>query len=179
MFGMPAYIHSDRGFVSLSQELITFLHECGVACSRTSAYNAPGNGQCERYNGIIWSATKLALKSRNLDIAWWQTVLADALHSVRSLLCRATNETPHERFFDFRRRSTFGISVPIWPSTPGPVYLRRHGRSSKYDTVVEEVELVHELRSMRMFGSVWKRNDHAPAGRRTFWGSSVWIPARC
>ena len=53
MFGMPAYIHSDRGFVSLSQELITFLHECGVACSRTSAYNAPGNGQCGRYNGII------------------------------------------------------------------------------------------------------------------------------
>jgi len=34
-------------------------------------------------NGIIWSAVKLALKSRNLDIAQWQTDLANALHSVR------------------------------------------------------------------------------------------------
>ena len=119
------------------------LHERGVACSRTSAYNAPGNGQCERYNGIIWSAIKLGLTSPNLDIARWQTALADALHFVRSLLCRATNGTPHERFFYFRRRSTFGISVPTWRSTPGPVYLRRHGRPSKYDLVVEEVELVH------------------------------------
>jgi len=65
------------------------------------------------------------------------------LHSVRSLLCRATNEIPHERFFNFRRRSTFGISVPTWLSTPGPVYLKRHGRSSKYDPVVDEVEHVH------------------------------------
>jgi len=72
LYDMPAYIHSDRGSAFLSQELITFLHERGVACSRTSAYNAPGNGQCERYNSILWSAIKLALKSRNLDIALWQ-----------------------------------------------------------------------------------------------------------
>jgi len=67
------------------------------------------------------------------------------LHSVRSLLSRATNATPRffERFFNFRRRSTFGISVPTWLSTPGPVYLRRHECSSKYNPVVEEVELVH------------------------------------
>jgi len=65
LFGMPAYIHSDRGSAFLSQELITFLHERDVACSRTSAYNAPGNAQCERYNGIIWFAIEVALKSRN------------------------------------------------------------------------------------------------------------------
>jgi len=53
LFGMPAYIHSDRGSAFLSQELITFLHERGVACSRTSAYNAPGNGQCERYKALF------------------------------------------------------------------------------------------------------------------------------
>jgi len=122
MFGMPAYIHSDKGFCfSFARTDHVFLHDRGVACSRTSAYSASGNGQCERYNGIIWFAVKLALKSRYLDIARWLTVLADALHSVRSLCCHATNETPQERFFQLRRNSTFGISVPTWLSTPGPV----------------------------------------------------------
>ena len=70
-----------------------------IACSRTSVYNARGNGQYERYNGIIWTAVKLALKSRNLDSPQWELVLPDALHSIRSLLCIAANQTPHERFF--------------------------------------------------------------------------------
>jgi len=83
------------------------LRERDIACSRTSVYNAPGNGQCERYNGIIWTAIKLAIKSRKLDIAQWECVLPDALHSIRSLLCTATNATPHERLFHF-------TSIDIW-----------------------------------------------------------------
>jgi len=112
LFGMPSYIHSDQGPAFVSRELITYLHERGIACSRTSTYNAPGNGQCERYNGIIWSSVKLALSSRNLPVEHWEAVLPDALHSIRSLLCTATNETPHERLFNFKRRSAFGVSVP-------------------------------------------------------------------
>jgi len=53
-FGMPAYIHSGRGSAFLLQGLITFLLERGVACSRTSAYSAPGNDQCERYNVALF-----------------------------------------------------------------------------------------------------------------------------
>jgi len=41
-----------------------------------------------------------------------------------------------------KRRSSFGVSVPTWLSSPGPVFLRRHARS-KYEPVAEEVELVH------------------------------------
>ena len=96
MFGMPAYIHSDRGTAFILQELLSYLKKHGVACSRTSVYNAPGNGQCERYNSIIWSAIKSAFKSQCLDVCHWQLVLPDALHSVHSLLCTATNITPHE-----------------------------------------------------------------------------------
>ena len=70
-------------------------------------------------------------------------VLADALHSVRSPLCIATNETPHERVFNFKRRSTFGTSVPTWLCAPGPVLLRRHVRTSKYDSLVDKVHLLH------------------------------------
>jgi len=31
----------------------------------------------------------------------WETVLLDALHAMRSLLCTATNATPHELFLRF------------------------------------------------------------------------------
>ena len=99
MFGMPAYIHSDRDASFLSKEVQAFLREKGVATSRTTPYNPTGNGQVERYNGIIWKNIMLALKSKSLPVQHWQTVLPDVLHSTRSLLCTATNETPHERFF--------------------------------------------------------------------------------
>jgi len=140
---MPAYTHSDRGAAFMSNELTMFLRQRGIAGSRTSVYNAPGNGQCERYNGIIWTVIKLAIKSRKLDIAQWECVLPDALHSIRSLLCTAINATPHERLFHFTRRSTFGVLILTWLSAPGPVFLKRHLCSSKYDPIVDEVELVH------------------------------------
>ena len=64
IFGMPAYIHSDRGSSFLSQETKTFLHNYGVVTSRTTPYNPEGNGQVERYNGIIWQSILLALKTK-------------------------------------------------------------------------------------------------------------------
>ena len=44
--------------------------------------------------------------------------------------------------FQFSRRSTSGLSVPSWLLYPGKVLLRRHVRESKYDPLVEEVDLL-------------------------------------
>ena len=96
----------------------------------------------ERLNGTLWNAISLSLKSRNLDIRHWETVLPDALHAIRSLLCTSTNETPHERIFKYNRKSTSGTSLPSWLTQPGPVLLNRNPRVSKYDSLTEEVELV-------------------------------------
>ena len=101
MFGMPAYIHSERGASFLSKEVQHFLREKGVATSRTTPYNPCANGQVERYNDIVWKSVLLTLKSKYLPVQTWQNVLSDALHSIRSLLCTSVNETPHERFFHF------------------------------------------------------------------------------
>ena len=84
----------------------------------------------------------MALKTRTLPMACWQDVLPDALHSLRSLLCTATNCSPGERLLNFERRSSVGESVPSWIITPGPVLLKRHVRTSRNDPMVYEVELL-------------------------------------
>ena len=126
----------------MSAELRTYLHSRGIATSRTTPYNPQGNGQCQRYNGIIWKTITLALKSRKLPTTHWESVLPDALHSIRSLISTSTNATPHERLFNDQRRSTTGQSVPSWLSSPGPVLVKRHVRTSKYDPLVDEAELI-------------------------------------
>ena len=45
MFGLPSYVHRDRGAQFMSEELRSFLHSKGIATSKTSIYNPRGNGQ--------------------------------------------------------------------------------------------------------------------------------------
>ena len=135
LFGCPGYIHSDRASDFLSSEVKDFLLQNDIASSRTTRYNPMGNGQCERYNGIIWQSVLLALKSNDLPVQQWEKVILQALHSIRSLLCTSTNCTPHERFFCFTRKSKSGTSLPSWLK-PGPMLLKKKVKNSKYDPVV-------------------------------------------
>ena len=141
LFGMPSFVHNDRAPDFLSAEVKDYLHSKGIATSKTSRYNPKGNGQVERYNGVIWKTVRLALISRRMNVSGWETVLPDALHSIRSLLCTAINETPHERLFSYNRKSSTGSSIPSW-LTPGPVYIRNHTRTSKHDPLVVQAELL-------------------------------------
>ena len=77
VFGMPQYIHSDRGSSFMSDELKTYLHGKGIATSRTTPHNPRGNGQVERLNGTLWKTVTLALKSRKYEITQWELVLQD------------------------------------------------------------------------------------------------------
>ena len=61
-------------------------------------YNQRGNGQCEKYNDIIWSDVKLALKSQNWPLSRMDVDLINVLHSIHSLLYMATNTTPTSGF---------------------------------------------------------------------------------
>lgn len=143
MCGMPNYIHSDRGSAFMSRDVQEYLACRGIASSKSTPYHPTGNSQCERYNGIIWKSVTLAIKSQQLSDTDWEKVLPQALHSIRSLLTTSTNETPHERFFNFQRRSGLGSSLPTWLCSPGPVFLRRFVRQRKSDPLVDEVELLH------------------------------------
>ena len=110
--GFPSYVHSDRGSSFISQELKSYLTSKGIATSTSTRYHPTGNSQVERYNGLIWKNVRLALMSHNMDVKYWETMLPNALHSMRSLLSTATNCPLHERFFSFPRRPPSGHSLP-------------------------------------------------------------------
>ena len=142
LFGMPTYIHSDKGSSLISNELRSFLHSNGIATSNTTPYNPRGNGQTERYNGVLWKSILLALKTKALPVNCWEEVLPEVLHANRSLLCTATNATPHERMFKHPRRTSLGNSLPSWLLAPGPVLIKNYYRTNKYEPLVNEVDLV-------------------------------------
>ena len=142
LFGLPSYIHSDRGRSFVSQELQKFLTGLGIATSRSTPYHPTGNSQCERYVGIVWKTILLALESKRLPVTQWENVVVEALHSIRSLLCTSTNCTPHERVFNYPRRTATGLALPEWLMRPGTVLYRSH-RRLKSDPLVEEVQLIH------------------------------------
>ena len=57
---MPRYIHSGPGTSFLSQELKEYLSQRGIATSKSTPYHRIGDGQVERYNGIIWKTVCLS-----------------------------------------------------------------------------------------------------------------------
>ena len=141
--GYPSYVHSDLGAAFLSEDVQKYLRDRGIAHSKTTPYHPTGNAQVERYNGVIWKSIELSLHTHSLPVVAWEKVLSKALHSVRSLLCTSSNATPHERFFNFQRRTGLGTSLPSWLTEPGPVLLRNNQRAKKTDPLVHEVELIH------------------------------------
>ena len=125
MFGLAGYIHSDNGPSLISQELRSFLLTLGIGCSNSAPYNPRGNGQVERYNGTIWKSVQLGLRSSDLKGSQWEIMLPSALHSIRTLVCVSTNQTPHERLFNFQRRTVTGHSLPSWLVQKGSALLRK------------------------------------------------------
>ena len=78
---------------------------------------------------------------QNLPESHWVTVLPDALHSIHSLLCTATNCTPHEWLFNYKWKSSSGCLLPVWLTQPGTVLLRRHVQNQS-NPLVDAVELL-------------------------------------
>jgi len=68
LFVMPAYIHSDQGSAVMSHDLDIILTSSRHWLQQYFYHNPRGNDQSGRYNGIIWSFVKLALKSHKLHI---------------------------------------------------------------------------------------------------------------
>ena len=61
------------------------------------------------------------------------------------LLCTSTNETPHERFFNFPRKNVESVTntyyLPSW-LIPGNDVLVRNFNKSKHEPKVEKVKVI-------------------------------------
>ena len=92
--GMPKFVHSDNAPSFSSGSIQEFLLKRGVASNKPNPYHPTGNSQAQRYIGIVRKSIRLSLKSNNLPLSCWETVLPYALHSIQSLLNSTTNATP-------------------------------------------------------------------------------------
>ena len=81
IFGIPAFIHTERETSFISQEIQTFLTSHAIASSRTTPYKE----MVKLNEAIALSEKPIAAKSKGLDISQWEQVIEDALHSIRSL----------------------------------------------------------------------------------------------
>ena len=64
------------------------------------------------------------------------------MHAMQSLLCRSTNETPHERLFSFQRKAMFGPALPSWLMSSGTKVLLCRFVRNKSDPMCDTVELI-------------------------------------
>lgn len=156
ILGVCSYIHSDRWTSFLSADLRLFMHSRGIVTCRTTS-------QVERHSEIIWKAVSIALKFRRLPVIQWEIVIAEALHSIRSFLSIATNETTHERLLKYQRRSSSGVFIPTWLSVPGPILLKWHARQCKYEPLVDEVGLIEATPSTLTFATPMAVKRYCPS----------------
>ena len=78
------FLHTlGQGHFILIRGINTFLLQHNIVCSRTTPYNPEGNGLVGKHNGAVWKSITLALKSRTLPKSHWETVLPNALHTIR------------------------------------------------------------------------------------------------
>ena len=94
IFGTPGFIHSDRGTQFVSSEFHNFCRQNGVASSKTTPYHPQGNGQNERFNGIVWKAVQCLLHSTNCPLSDWECVLPSALSLIRTHQYGHRGESP-------------------------------------------------------------------------------------
>ena len=60
----------------------------------------------------------------------WESVILEALIAMRSLLCTAINDTPHNKFFSFVRRESRGTNLSLWLSAGKKAGLRNLNRNN-------------------------------------------------
>lgn len=85
IFGLTAYIHSNQRTAFMLDHVKQFLWEQGVSVSRATLYNPQDNGQCERYNSIIWRSIQLAAANHGFSIDCWES-LPETVYAIRTLL---------------------------------------------------------------------------------------------
>ena len=95
IFGTPGIFHFDRGPQFVSSEFQNFCRQNGVATSKTTSYHRFKTNATTELCGR---------QTTNRPLSDCECVLPSALSATRTLINTATMESPHDRFFCFKRR---------------------------------------------------------------------------
>ena len=142
MFGLPGFVHTDRGSCFSAKVFKDFLHFRGIATSGTTPYHPTGNihkanagtKQFGEQSNSCCIAEDFQKKLGKM-FSKMPYILLDHFYALQRI------STPHDRFFQFHRRSMLGKSIPSWPLNPGPVFLQNFVKN-KGDPLCYEVELI-------------------------------------
>ena len=135
------FIQTEDGNLSLMSSTNFVFHQA----SFTTPYHPQGNGQRERTNETLCTAINCKLHSRGFLPDKWESVMDQSLASMRCLLSTATNESPHQRFFAFDRRSSVGFSTPKWMQPGKTVYLKQYVRPAKDHPLVSPTKIIETI----------------------------------
>lgn len=82
--------------------------------------------------------TASAIQSKNVPLSQQETGLLQALHSIRTLMCTFTNQTPHEHLFSHDMKLASGVSLDEQPGAHPYVPFCK----MKENSLVEKVQLL-------------------------------------
>lgn len=94
LFGMPKKLLSDNGSSFVSEELQSFITQCGIKQIHSSVYNPTSNGIIERFHGTL----KHRLDKLLLDHTFNES-LHQCLYDIRRTINASTGKTPHFMLF--------------------------------------------------------------------------------
>ena len=108
--GIPLRIHSDQAKNFASQVVAAVCEVYGFAKSRTTAYHAAGNGQCERFNRTLHNLLKVLSKEKKER---WTEYLSEATHIYNCTPHSSTGFSPFYLLFGREPNLPIDIALDI------------------------------------------------------------------
>ena len=82
-YGVPSYLHSDKGTNLISNLMAAVCNHLGISQSRTSAYHPQGNGQVEGFNRTLGSMLAKVVSEHQTN---WDYHLPQVLFAYRTAI---------------------------------------------------------------------------------------------
>ena len=110
-YGIPGRIHSDQGANFESHIIEEHCQITGIKNSRTTCYQAMGNGQCERYNRTLRDMSDTLKRNRKRN---WKLYINPLVHAYNCTRNKSTGFSPYFLIFGRNPRlaidNEFGIN---------------------------------------------------------------------
>ena len=113
-YGFPARIHSDQGQNFESNLIKELCSIAGTEKSRTTHYQAKGNGQCDRFNQTLLKMLGTLEEYQKSD---WKAHVAPLVHAYNATFHDSTGYSPYFLMFGRHPRLAVDAFLGLSPDT--------------------------------------------------------------